>query len=97
MANEFSQAFHFADRVVLTDIYSAGEENPNHVDVKLIYEAVKKGGHPDVRIVGRSEIINFLMTNRESEEVIAFLGAGDIGEIADEFANRFKNVAQAAS
>ncbi len=92
LANEFSQAFHSADRVILTDIYGAGEDNPNQVDVHLIYEVVKKGGHPDVRVVRRSEIIDFLMAHREGDEAIAFLGAGDIGEIADEFASRFENV-----
>jgi len=91
LANEFSQAFQSADRVLLTDIYGAGEENPNHVNVRLIYDAVKKGGHPDVRVVGRSEIIDFLMAHREGDETVAFLGAGDIGEIADEFASRFEN------
>ena len=91
LAGEFSQAFRCADRVILTDIYGAGEENPNQVNVSLIYDAVKKGGHPDVWIVGRNEIIDFLMTHHDGEEAVAFLGAGDIGEIADEFASRFEN------
>lgn len=91
LASEFSQAFRCADRVILTDIYGAGEENPNQVNVNLIYDAVKKGGHPNVWVVGRSEIIDFLMTHREGEEAVAFLGAGDIGEIADEFASRFES------
>ena len=91
LAGEFSQAFRCADRVILTDIYGAGEENPNQVNVSLIYDAVKKSGHSDVWIVRRNEIIDFLMAHHGGEEAIAFLGAGDIGEIADEFASRFEN------
>ncbi|MBI4372737.1 MAG: UDP-N-acetylmuramate--L-alanine ligase [Candidatus Omnitrophica bacterium] len=91
LADEFSQVFQSADRVLLTDIYGAGEDNPNQVDVSLIYEAVKKNGHPNVRMIKRDEIIDFLVAHREMEETVAFLGAGDIGEIADEFASRFEN------
>ncbi|MBI4000115.1 MAG: UDP-N-acetylmuramate--L-alanine ligase [Candidatus Omnitrophica bacterium] len=89
LAGEFSKAFQSADRVLLTDIYSAGEDNPNQVNVSLIYDAVKRNGHPNVQMIKRNEIIDFLVAHRESEETVAFLGAGDIGEIADEFASRF--------
>jgi len=60
--------------------------------VNLIYEEVKKSGHPDVQIIGREDLINFLLSHHEGEETVVFLGAGDIGEIADEFAGRFENV-----
>lgn len=91
LASEFSQAFESADRVVLTDIYGAGEENTGQVKVNSIYDAVKSGGHPDVHIVNRSHLVNFLMDRQGEQEIIAFLGAGDIGEIASEFAGRFKS------
>ena len=91
LANEFASVFRWADRVILMDIYGAGEENPNQVHSGLIYDAVKASGHPDVQMMPRNEIINFLMTHREGEEAVAFLGAGDIGEIADEFASRFES------
>ena len=41
---------------------------------------------------GETRSLIFLMSHREGDETIAFLGAGDIGEIADEFTNRFENV-----
>ena len=97
LANEFSNAFQCADRVLLTDIYGAGEDNPNQVNVNVIYEAVKRSGHPDVHVVRRSEIIDFLVAHRSPDEAIAFLGAGDIGEIADDFASRFGQPASQAS
>ena len=91
LAQEFSQVFRCADRVLLTDIYGAGEENPNQINVRLIYDAVKESGHPDVRMIGRHEIIDFLVAHLDGEGTIAFLGAGDIGEIADDFASRFED------
>jgi UDP-N-acetylmuramate--alanine ligase len=92
LAKEFSRAFESADRVILTDIYSAGEENPAQIDTRLIYDQVKNGGHSDVHVIKRDDIINFLMNHHDGEETVAFLGAGDIGEIADEFASRFEDV-----
>lgn len=91
LAHEFSEAFDHADRVVLTDIYAAGEENVNQVKVSSIYEVVKQSGHPNVHLVARENLIDFLSTSRSKNELIAFLGAGDIGEIANEFADRFKS------
>lgn len=90
LAKDFGPVFEHADRVLLTDIYGAGEPNPNQVHVNVIYEAVKKCGHPDVRIVSRDQIIDFLVSHQEGDQTVAFLGAGDIGEVADEFAGRFE-------
>ena len=92
LVHAFGPVFESADRVLLTDIYSAGEQNPNQVQVNVIYDAVKKTGHPDVQIIPRDHIIDFLLLHQEAEQTVAFLGAGDIGDIADEFASRFENV-----
>ena len=64
LADEFSTAFRFADRVLVTDIYGAGEENAHQVRADSIYEAVKRGGHPDVRMIRRDEIVEFLALDR---------------------------------
>ena len=89
---DFGRAFQEADEVILTDIYGAGELNPDNISVRCIYEEVLKSGHRAVRIVPKKEIIPYLFSRPKSEEVIAFIGAGDIGELADEFADRFKTV-----
>lgn len=92
LAGDFGPVFKHADRVLLTDIYAAGEQNPSQVQVSVIYDAVKKMGHSNVHMVSRDHIIDFLLSHLEGEQTVAFLGAGDIGEIADEFASRFENV-----
>ncbi|OGX03013.1 MAG: UDP-N-acetylmuramate--L-alanine ligase [Omnitrophica bacterium RIFCSPLOWO2_12_FULL_50_11] len=91
LAGAFSDAFHDADRLVLTDIYGAGEENREQVSVEVIYEAVKKSGHANVRVIRRDEIIEFLASQMGENETVAFLGAGDIGDIADEFTGRLES------
>ena len=90
LATSFSEAFHHADRLILTDIYSAGEENPGSVDIKDLYRLIKSK-HPNVSLIPKSQIIQHLCTDANPEGVVAFLGAGDITEVANEFAKRFSD------
>ena len=90
---QFGQAFGEADEVILTDIYGAGESNTEQIDVRWIYDEVVASGHPRVHILEKHEILEYLLLNPSRRSgTIAFLGAGDIGELADEFANRFKDL-----
>ncbi len=92
---EFGTAFQDADELILTEVYSAGEKNPEKIGVDLIYQEVAQNGHPDVRVVDKNEITSYLLNRNHSKGIVAFLGAGDIGDIADEFTNRFKSLAAA--
>ena len=92
LGRQFGQAFRQADELVLTEIYGAGEENPDNVTSELIYEAVREAQHPPARIVPKASVIDHLLSRDSQEGIIAFLGAGDIGEVADEFARRIKNI-----
>ena len=87
---EFGRSFDEADEVILTDIYSAGETNRDKIGIQSIYQEVVAWGHPHVNIVDRSRVYAHLLQQEFKNHIVAFLGAGDIGEIADEFANRFK-------
>ncbi len=88
---QFGNAFRDADELILTDVYSAGEIDSEGAGVQLIYDEVLKNGHPDVSVVSKEKILNDLLGRSGLHGVVAFLGAGDIGEIADEFASRFKS------
>ncbi len=82
---EFAHAFDDADEVVLTDIYSAGEPNPDGINVELVYQEVLKTGHKHVSVVRKEQILPFLAEHPLKDGVMIFMGAGDIGEIASEF------------
>ncbi|MDD5084557.1 MAG: UDP-N-acetylmuramate--L-alanine ligase [Candidatus Omnitrophica bacterium] len=94
LAREFGPAFRKAGRVILTDIYSAGEKPEAGVSSDLIYKVVKEDGHPDVCFVGRSGIIDYLKHNARRGEIIAFVGAGDISELANEYVSQYQSFAQ---
>jgi len=92
---DFAQAFGHADELILTDIYSAGEANPENMHVGLIYDEVVRAGGPPSRILAKREIVDYLAQRPRQDGIVAFLGAGDIGETADEFTLRCKQYAAA--
>ena len=90
LAKTFGPSFASADRVLLTEIYSAGETNTMGIDSSIIYNAVTDTGHPDIHRIAKDEVIDYLLTHLEPNEIIAFLGAGDITEVADRFVESLK-------
>ncbi len=92
---EFGRAFAEADEVILTDIYGAGEINTDNVTVQCVLEEALAAGHSNVHVVRRDQILNYLASRQGLNGIVAFIGAGDIGEAADEFANRYKNLTPA--
>jgi UDP-N-acetylmuramate--alanine ligase len=85
LCRDFAHAFDDADEVLLTDIYSAGEDNPHGISVDRIAQEVVSSGHSNVRIVHREQIIPYLKAHPLVDGVMVFMGAGDIGELANEF------------
>jgi len=83
---EFLEAFDDADAVVLTDIYSAGEERLDGVSTEAVYQALRRRGHLDVRYVpARDRVAEVLLDVVRPGDLVLTLGAGDIHRTADEF------------
>ena len=81
---EFAQAFQDADLVILTDIYSAGESNPHHLQGEHLAQAVSQH-HP--RVIYQpslTDLSQFLPKVLQSGDLALFLGAGNLNQtIAD--------------
>ena len=92
LGRQFGQAFKEAHELILTEIYSAGEKNPDNITSELIYNSVREAKQPEVKMIPKQEVIDYLLSRQWSQGIIAFLGAGDIGEVADEFARRIKTI-----
>jgi UDP-N-acetylmuramate--alanine ligase len=77
--DDFCRAFNDADVLLLTDIYSAGEEPIPGVSSEKLAEAVRAHGHPDVTWVGkRPELLGELNKRVQAGDIVITLGAGDI-------------------
>ena len=81
--DEFSKSFYYADNVIITDIYAAGEEPIESASAEVLVDEIKKHGHTNcVYMKGQESIIKHLKENLTSGDVLITLGAGDIYKIA---------------
>jgi UDP-N-acetylmuramate--alanine ligase len=83
LADQFAGAFGGARHVIVTDLYTAGEANPNGVTGELVAQALQRFDPAldtlycaDLALVG--ELLEQLA---DDSDVILFLGAGDIGSV----------------
>jgi len=82
----FGQPLAEADKVIVTDVYSAGEAPQPGVTGRLVAEAVSAAGG-DVRYIPSIRAVAETIVPELAEgDVVLLLGAGDINSIADEIA-----------
>ncbi len=87
---EFGSAFSSADVVVLTDIYSAGEVNIDHVTGQQVVEQVRKHHknayyHPELSSLGQ-----FLLEILQPGDLALFLGAGNLNQVIPEMLSLYR-------
>ena len=84
LADAFADSFVDASRVIVTDVYAAGEENPGGVSGRLVLEAITRA-HPDARctyVANLSDVVDALGALDASGDALVLVGAGDVGSLA---------------
>ncbi|MDD4582920.1 MAG: UDP-N-acetylmuramate--L-alanine ligase [Eubacteriales bacterium] len=83
--DEFAEALHEADKVILTDIYAAREKNIYKVSSKeLVAEMKRSDPNKEVYYFSNfEEIANFVINNAEPGDLVLTMGAGDIYKVAE--------------
>lgn len=87
LAAQFRGCFVGANRVILTEIYAASEKPMAGITSDLIAKAIEKDA-PSVSVLKKSEILSAVKKNLSGNDLIIFMGAGDVTELADEFARQ---------
>jgi UDP-N-acetylmuramate--alanine ligase len=83
---DFVTAFDGADGLILTDIYSAGEDPIPGVTSEALYQAIKKQGHLEVQyIAARDDVVAQLRSAASEGAIVLTLGAGDVYKIGEAF------------
>jgi UDP-N-acetylmuramate--alanine ligase len=82
----FGEAFGDADRIVITDVYGAGEEPVPGVTGKIVSDAVatRFPGRSVAYLPHRSELLAYLQGTLRAGDAVLTLGAGDITSVGDE-------------
>ena len=86
---EFAVSLAMADKVILTDVYSAGEVPIKRANTDVIFNAMKNNGYKNaVYIPDKSRILSYLSNTMEKGDIMLFMGAGDISEVAGKLADK---------
>jgi UDP-N-acetylmuramate--alanine ligase len=82
LGESFATAFDEAANVIVTDIYSAGEPNPDAVTGELVATAIRERRTSSVTYCASlTDVPAVLDTLRENSDVIVLLGAGDVAHV----------------
>ncbi len=76
---EFARSFYDADRVIVCDVFSAGEPPIEGANSASLVQAIRDNGHKQVEYVPkREEIAAHIAGEVEPGDIVITLGAGDI-------------------
>jgi len=81
LAEDFGRAFKGVDLLIVTSIYSAGEEPIPGIDGHRISESANKQGCNAIYMPDNDSIAAMLTKEAQSGDLIIFMGAGDIWKI----------------
>jgi len=89
---EFSAAFHDADVIILTNIYSATEKPIPGIHAKSIMEGIKNNGKDDLYFVDHvDDISDLLIDITKPGDIVLTLGAGNIWMAGEQFLEKMNN------
>ena len=82
--DDFVTAFEGADRLVLTEIYPAGEDPIDGVTSEALYHGIKRRGHMEVEFIpDKGQIASQLVGKLNPGDIVLTLGAGDIYKVGE--------------
>jgi len=91
LLEDFFTAFNQADKVIIMDIYAAGEQPIPGVSGQAMYEGIRKYGHKDVAYLGgRDAIVKHLSETLREGDLLLTLGAGDVWKLGETVLERLK-------
>jgi UDP-N-acetylmuramate--alanine ligase len=89
--DEFLTAFDGAARLVLTEIYGAGEDPMPEVSGEILYQAIKRKGHVDIEFIAdKTQIAKQLSGKLVAGDIALTLGAGDIYKVGEALVEALK-------
>lgn len=88
LLSDFFGAFVDADKIILMDIYPAGEKPIDGINSEVLLKGIMDAGKDIVYIKDRTKIIEYLCEELKGGDTLLTLGAGDVWKIGEEFIKR---------
>jgi UDP-N-acetylmuramate--alanine ligase len=96
LAEQFGGAFSLADLVVITDIYSAGENPLPEVSGELVYLAARDAGCNAIYIPCMAAAEEFIEAELQAGDLLITMGAGDIWKLGIQLAEKISGAVPGA-
>ncbi len=91
--NDFCSCFNNADYVFILDVYSAGEEKIEGINKETLATGITDHGHNNVSVVNnKNEICHKINNIADANDVVIFLGAGNITKLSDNIISEINNL-----
>lgn len=91
LLEKFSESFHEADHIIVTDIYAAREKDYGNIHSKTLVDAINKKGDDALYLASDEEVIDYLNTHAKEGDLILTMGAGDVYLIGEAYLDQ-KNI-----
>jgi UDP-N-acetylmuramate--alanine ligase len=89
---EFAHSFYDADKVVICDIFAAGEPPIDGVTSEKLVQAIRDAGHKDVvHVPRREDVAAFLAAEARPTDLVITLGAGNIQLTCNELIEKLES------
>ncbi len=85
LMGEFVNSFGDADKIILMDIYPAGEKPLNGISSESIFVKIRDMGKDIIYMKDRAEIVQYLAGDMTNGDILLTLGAGDVWKTGEEF------------
>ena len=90
LLEDFYSSFNDADKLILLDIYAAGEKPIEGIDSRQLVKGIREFGHKDVDYIEDFDsLVPQLKFSLQPGDIVLTLGAGDIGKLAQKLAAEF--------
>ena len=83
LLDDFADALHTCDHVILTDIYAAREKNTGEIHSKDLLKKLQEYGTEACYFSSFDEIENYLLVNCKKNDLLITMGAGDVVSIGE--------------
>jgi len=91
--DDFCSCFNNADYVFIVDVYSAGEEKIKGFNKETLAAGITDHGHNNVSIINNeNEICQKISNIADVNDVVIFLGAGNITKLSDNIISEINNL-----
>lgn len=91
LIDDFGRCFKEADYLIVTEIYAASEDPIAGISASTISEKAHEAGVKRTEFLPKNNIVEHLLNEIKAGDLIAILGAGDIGSIASDLVKEIKS------